>query len=85
MKQKTPKRKICIDCKKEKDLEEFPNQSNSRGKRYSSDGKRTECKKCHQRKTTKAYKDRTTIEDRRTYMREYMRKYKAKRDEVSIN
>lgn len=73
------KTKVCIDCGKRKELAQFPKQSNLSAKQhYSSDGHRTECKKCHQAKSTKAYHSRTTVEQRREYMRNYMRKYAYK-------
>lgn len=70
------KTKVCIDCKRRKNLEEFPNQSNLQKSRrhYSSDGKRTECKKCHQKKNRKKLLEKP-IEERRKYIREYMREY----------
>lgn len=70
------KTKVCIDCKKRKKIDQFPKQYQPWTKNhYSGDGRRTDCKKCHQKKNNKAYKSRTTVEERRTYMREYMRKY----------
>lgn len=81
------KTKVCIDCNKRKKLDEFPKQSGCENhKQYSRDGRRGECKRCHQIKTRKAYHSRTTIEERREYMRKYMRTYKKKKDgKVSVN
>lgn len=72
------KTKVCIDCEKEKDLDEFYDQTNPYvAKNPWSDGKRTECKICHNKKTRKNTL-RIPVMERRMYMRNYMRTYKRK-------
>lgn len=72
------KTKVCVDCGDKKVLEDFPNQSNyNESKRhYSGDSKRTDCKECHGKKNRAALLRNTTPEQRRIYMREYMRNYR---------
>lgn len=75
LKKKIKKTKVCIDCGRRKKLSEFHKQSHKGHKVYSSDGHRTDCKKCQHRKSVNAYKRRTTPEQRREYMRNYLKTY----------
>lgn len=59
------KSKVCIDCKQLKPLDDYYKQF------LGKDGHRTECKKCHNKKTRKNTL-KIPIEKRREYMRNYM-------------
>lgn len=67
-------KKRCKDCKRLLPLDQFSDQP-YKAKNPRSDGKRTECKICHAVKSREAYLKRTTLEQRREYMRNYMRMY----------
>lgn len=69
------KTKKCKDCKKVLLLKFFSDQPYI-AKNPRSDGKRTECKMCHAVKSREAYLKRTTLEQRREYMRNYMKTYR---------
>jgi len=70
------KKKICIECNKEKPLSEFPKQYYVRKKshRCKGDGHRTDCKTCHNKHNVRNWKKKP-LAWRRRYMREYMRNY----------
>ncbi len=72
---KTKKTKVCIDCGKRKILEQFSKQYYVPIRHTVGDGHRTDCKSCHYKKTRAARLNNTTPEQRKTYMREYMRNY----------
>lgn len=63
-------------CGKRKVIEQFPRQyyTDKNGKR--TENRRHQCKKCHQDQTVEYRKHKHTLEERREYMRNYMKTYR---------
>lgn len=69
-----PKTRVCRDCCKRKSINKFYKQKPPRIPKFKPDY-RWDCKKCQQKKSKAAYYRRTSKEQRKIYIRHWMRNH----------